>query len=113
MRPGKTGKYAALDVVWEATTQGGECSWMGDLTVENESQRQIQSGDIPKARGRFSFEFDARPLAKATKREGYFQGIVNCGHGDGGAATALHGDHRRSNRAARQILLTGEDYCRL
>jgi hypothetical protein len=89
IRAAKSGKFRALEVVWEAVTTGGSCSWTGDLSVGNDSIHLIQSGDLRPGRSRFVFEFEMGGLARATGNESSFHGIVNCEDGSEGAASAL------------------------
>ncbi len=78
IRRGKTGKFRALEVVWEAVTEGGRCGWSGDLSVGNAEARLLQGGEIQPGRSRFVFEFDAGAWAKETSSESSFMGTVNC-----------------------------------
>jgi hypothetical protein len=89
LRPGKSGRFTAVEVLWGAVTGGGWCSALGDLTVDNQQLNVIESGEFTQGRSLISFEFDARPLANAAKADGHFTGIVNCGNGEKGAATAF------------------------
>jgi hypothetical protein len=89
IRPGKGGKFTAVEVTWQAAIQGGQCGWSGDLDVDGGSLSLLESGEFPKGLSSFTFEFDAAALAKSAKQEGHFSGIVNCGNGDGGAASAF------------------------
>ena len=89
LRPDTNGKFTAVEVLWGAVTEGGWCSASGDLDVDKQRLHVIESGELPKRRSLISLEFDARPLANASKASGYFSGIVNCGNGEKGAATAF------------------------
>jgi hypothetical protein len=88
VRAGKSGKYRALEVVWEAVSEGGSCSWTGDLSVDNVSVHLIQSGDLRPGRNRFVYEFDAGGWAREAGKAAGFHGIVNCEDGSAGAASA-------------------------
>ncbi len=89
LRPGHGGKYTALEAVWEATTQGGWCTWNGSLIQGQTHVHLVQSGSFPPGRQRLAFEFDARPFAKSAKGEWHFSGSAYC-QGDDGEGASVH-----------------------
>jgi len=79
LRPAASGKFTALEVVWEAVVPGGHCSWSGSLTLGRSRGEAFQSGDLAAGSQRFSFEFDARQFAGAQTSKGSVSVTVSCG----------------------------------
>jgi len=79
LRPVGSGKFTALEVVWEAIVPGGHCSWSGSLTLGRSRGEAVQSGDLAAGAQRFSFEFDARQFAAAQTSKGSVSVTVSCG----------------------------------
>ena len=84
MRPGKSGKFTAIEVTWEVETRGGECHWMGDLGLAH----TFEAGYLPRGQNRLSLVFDARALAAQPTGLLSFTGHLVCqGRGDGAGRT--------------------------
>lgn len=81
IRPAGSGRYTIAEIVWEATTPGGQCAWGGQLTDGKHQHylfdRHYQT--VPAGLREFSFFFDGAAIAAAGTQDWTFDANVACG----------------------------------
>lgn len=81
IRRSNSGKYRSIEIAWTAATNGGECTWTGEVewaSVAGFSGSIRQSGKTPPGLRRFAVIFDARGFATSAAGKGLFHGLVEC-----------------------------------
>jgi len=81
IRPAASGRYGIAEVVWEASTPGGTCTWGGTLSDQKNgpSLYDRHSQTVPAGTRKFSFLFDGAEIAAAGTRDWTFEARVACG----------------------------------